>query len=423
MGTDRLEGGFGHVRTMMGSDSNADQLQLTSRLGALAECSALFDAHPEWDTASRRLKYGGLRSVLNDTSRRVDHLGPISWSGDMYVSNVNLQTCWQKGIPLAISTLEAAGIAAPFDEMIEAGGFDILCPFGNNKIVLIDGLTEREEDEILPEDENQHSDISTDALAEDPEPDLEDHATAESYYAEVQQTGSKSIISTSVTVEGVQVDKRSILKAFSDPFSTTTSTDRLKRIQSISKFYTPNTHPPVAIPSSDFGAPSIMRDDPAVTLIRCKDRVFMAIVQINGLTWNGERVPSIPLANQHDSAATLTYQIMKLVPMNATGTSESDWCWTQEYEHKSSTPSHEAPARFVQCINPEVVLSHLIENTRLQGIQSTYTFKSNELRGIAAGMFQQLANELPNLPQASFTDSFPYRSPSGEHLFYNNWLF
>jgi hypothetical protein len=146
----------------------------------------------------------------------------------------------------------------------------------------------------------------------------------------------------------------------------------------------------------------------------------MAIAQINGLTWNGERVPSIPIANQNDSAARVTFQIMKLFPMNATGASESDWYWTQEYEHKSNTSSHEAPARFIQCINPEVVPAHLIEHTTLQGMQSTYTFKSNELRGIAAGMFQQLANELPNIPQASFTDSFPYRSTSGEQLFYNN---
>ncbi|KAF8600334.1 hypothetical protein BDV93DRAFT_404414, partial [Ceratobasidium sp. AG-I] len=130
MGTDRLESGFGHVRTMVGGDSNADQLQLMSRLGALAECSALFDDHPEWDTTSRRLKYGGLRSALSDTSRRVDHLGPVSWSGDTYVSNVNLKTCWQQGLLIATSVLEAAGITVPFDEMIEAKGFDILCPFG-----------------------------------------------------------------------------------------------------------------------------------------------------------------------------------------------------------------------------------------------------------------------------------------------------
>lgn len=416
MGTDRLESGFGHVRTMVGGDSNADQLQLTSRLGALAECSALFDDHPEWDSTSRRLKYGGLRSVLNDTSRRVDHLGTASWSGDTYVSNVNLRTCWQQGMLIATSTLESAGITAPFDNMTEAGGFDILCPFGDNKIVLIDGLKDHEEDEVLPEEEELHSNITTEAPTADLQPDLEDHAMAESYYASVQEAGAEPIISTTVNVEGVQVDKRSILKAFSDPFSTVTSTDRLKRIQSISKFQTFTSPANAAIPSSDFGAPSILRDDPAVTLVRCNNRVFVSIVHINGLTWNGERVASIPLSNQEDSSAQVTYQIMRLCPTSATIANMSDWYWTQEYEHKSGLPSHEIPARFVQCINPEIVPLNSIENTTLQGIQSTYIFKSADLQGIAAGMFQQLANELPNLPQASFTDSFPYRSQSGKHL-------
>src|SRR5262249_52909817 len=117
VGTDRLESGFGHVRTMIGGDSNADQLQLTSRLSALAECSILFNAHPEWDKTPRRLEYGGLNAALNDSSRQIDHLGLHSWSGDTLVSNVNLQTCWQKGMLLASETLRVAGIATPFDDM------------------------------------------------------------------------------------------------------------------------------------------------------------------------------------------------------------------------------------------------------------------------------------------------------------------
>lgn len=49
LGTNRLEAGFGHVRTMVGGDSNADQLQLASRLSASAECAALFESHKDWN--------------------------------------------------------------------------------------------------------------------------------------------------------------------------------------------------------------------------------------------------------------------------------------------------------------------------------------------------------------------------------------
>ena len=379
MGTDRLETGFGHVRTMIGGDSNADQLQLTSRLGALAECSALFEKHPEWDTSSRRLKYGGLKAVVNDTSRRVDHLGPVSWSGDTYVSNVNLETCWQQGMIRATGTLEEAGIAAPFHQMISDGGFDILCPFGNNKIVLIDGLTENEEDEVLLDDEAEIVRASTDTTFEQLQPDLEDHAIAESYYASAQDGNPVRLVSTLVYVDGVQVDKRSILKAFSDPYSFATSTDCLKRIQSIPKFQAFASQSSAGIPASDFGTPSLLRDDPAVTLVRCKNRVFLAVVQINGLTWNAERVVGIPLASLSDSSGRVSYQIMKLLSIKPVEGTESDWYWAQDYERASGSPSYEVPARYIQCINPEIVTGQLIESANLQGLQSTYTFSSTNL--------------------------------------------
>ncbi|KAF8598089.1 hypothetical protein BDV93DRAFT_451701, partial [Ceratobasidium sp. AG-I] len=108
LGTDRLETGFGHVRTMAGGDSNVDQLQLTSRLSASSECTNLFESHKDWNTPARRLKYNGLRAVLDSQSRRVDHLGPSSWTGDTLVANVNLQTCWQTGKRHAIDALKKA---------------------------------------------------------------------------------------------------------------------------------------------------------------------------------------------------------------------------------------------------------------------------------------------------------------------------
>ncbi|KAF8601235.1 hypothetical protein BDV93DRAFT_585605, partial [Ceratobasidium sp. AG-I] len=130
LGTDRLEAGFGHVRTMTGSDSNVDQLQLTSRLSASSECAKLLESHKDWNPPSRRLKYTGLRGVLGSPSRYVDHLGPSSWTGDTLVANVNLQTCWQVGKRHAIEKLKKAQVSVPFEEMIRDGGFDIMCPFG-----------------------------------------------------------------------------------------------------------------------------------------------------------------------------------------------------------------------------------------------------------------------------------------------------
>ena len=82
-----------------------------------------------------------------------------------------------------------AGWVAPFNEMESAGGFDMFCPFGKKRMVLMDGLIDGERNEDDEEaDVRQHqlgvpSDeqlpvSSADNIVLD-EPDLEDMATEE----------------------------------------------------------------------------------------------------------------------------------------------------------------------------------------------------------------------------------------------------
>ena len=46
--TDALEEVFGKVRTMVGNDTNADELQLANRIDGVCECARILAAHPEW---------------------------------------------------------------------------------------------------------------------------------------------------------------------------------------------------------------------------------------------------------------------------------------------------------------------------------------------------------------------------------------
>lgn len=54
LGTDRLEGLFALVRCAVGSDSNVDILQLSSRATGLTQIAAILAIHPEWDHGGPR---------------------------------------------------------------------------------------------------------------------------------------------------------------------------------------------------------------------------------------------------------------------------------------------------------------------------------------------------------------------------------
>lgn len=48
LGSDGLEKVFGKVRSMVGNDTNADQLQLTNRIDGAVQCVKILEIHPEW---------------------------------------------------------------------------------------------------------------------------------------------------------------------------------------------------------------------------------------------------------------------------------------------------------------------------------------------------------------------------------------
>ena len=68
-----------------------------------------------------------------------NHINPKSWKGDVCVCNVVLLACWSSGHHSAELALQEAQLSLPFDRMIQAGGHDILSPFRQSKMMLVDG--------------------------------------------------------------------------------------------------------------------------------------------------------------------------------------------------------------------------------------------------------------------------------------------
>jgi hypothetical protein len=81
-GTDPVELSFGRVRTMTGSDSNADMYQLGSRLNAAMQCDNILAEHPDWTRGPRRLRMPVWEDTAGDVSAKIDHISPHSWEGD-----------------------------------------------------------------------------------------------------------------------------------------------------------------------------------------------------------------------------------------------------------------------------------------------------------------------------------------------------
>ncbi|KAE9387736.1 hypothetical protein BT96DRAFT_837295, partial [Gymnopus androsaceus JB14] len=134
LGTDGLEKVFGMVRSMIGNDSNADQLQLTNRIDGAVQCVNILEKHPEWGGESRCLNVKSISEVKDSKiSSKYDHINPITWQGDVLVQNVVLMICWKKGHEIAEQQLQKAEIEPPFERMELKGGVQYPLPLRKRK--------------------------------------------------------------------------------------------------------------------------------------------------------------------------------------------------------------------------------------------------------------------------------------------------
>lgn len=430
LGTDSLEKLFGIVRTMIGNDVNADQLQLASRLGSASLCAQLLQLHPEWDKGPNRLK---LRPMEAGTvSRTYDHITPSLWTGDLNVSNVSLRACWQRGATIASEELASCGITDSFRQMHQ-NGLDMLCPFHPERTVLLQGLTagEREEDEeerdlpiVLEADtsttenttgRSEGIDLDSEVTAEELEPDLEDVINSDPSSSLPDEAGGNHYDAFIETAPGKKQHKGTILKIYSAALSVKDSKDRLKRVCGLSAFNNPSRTSPDMPNINDDHAPIITIEDPIATLVRSNGHVWLALGIVVEAKVNGTRVSSLPTSLAFEHNVRLRAQIMKIKPIDNSdsgGDDEEQWEWTGSYETLTGqTSSRELDGRFVETINPSTAFS---TQPGRQDDQ-TYRIASSTLRFVASMLFERVRenSETNQLPTVTLSQTFPYRSAKG----------
>jgi hypothetical protein len=412
LGTDGLEKVFGKVRTMVGNDTNTDVLQLANRIDGAVKCVNILEHHPEWGGDARRLKVKPLNDKESEITSKYDHLNPSAFTGDLRVSSVVLLGSWNEGRRLAEEELRSFGINPPFSRMETEDGYDMLCPFGNGKIVLVGGLESGERDEteeerddptVIPSTDPQPPDVLDNVALQ---PDLDDLAATADVSMNIADKAPSAYVSVDPTSKPIH--KSSILRLYSSPLTINESRDRLKRVRGYSRYNEVKSDAIQATAPGGKSEDTLDVQDPAFVLVQCDKNLFLAVIQVLGIRRDGKEVSSIPSRFLTEPSTRVHGQVMKLCPIDfqtEKGPDDPDWEWNGNFEMAGVL--RDLYGRFITQVDPQLQQA---SRGRNKG-EDTYVFKTSELRAIAAVMYERLAKE--SLPKVTITDSFPYRTENG----------
>lgn len=386
LGTDGLEKVFGKVRTMIGNDCNADLLQLSNRIDGAVQCVKILELHPEWGGHARRLNLKTLVEQGECISREMDHLNPRTWRGDTHYRNTVHFSCQRIGEEWAERDLTEAGIDVPFEYMKATGGFSDLCPLGGGRVILKDGKIsddeQEEEEEVLSSTTTTTATASADTLA--PSHDLDDLSALNA--AQDDKTGRPKY-EPRVRLDADDEDgthKGTVLRVISSDLGVSLSKDRLKRVRDSSQYDEPKLPASVNAALSQADGEILAVEDPVVTLLRCDDLVFVAVVAINQIYYDNSPVQHLPASHAHEPNVRFRARIMTLVSTDSSHQPiSSDWQWNHRFELGHDI--QDLDGALVLLINPETSEGVFPGADRTD----TYSFRSEELRTMGALLFSQ----------------------------------
>ena len=404
-GTDRLEELFGILRTMVGNDANLDVLQLVSRLAGTTEVSNILAKYPHWDRSPRRLKLSALTRESKEIPDSADHIKPGSWHGNVKVKDVSLQTSWNRGRRMVEEECEIVKLV--LQELDQTDGVDILSPFGS---LLFETLTEEDiEDDVSLESPTPSPTITPAGN----ETDSQLRIDVEIALGKLDSTNviatampAQRLIDAKVLIQGKEVNKARALSRFNKTWNRkhTGSTDRLKRVQDISRFVEDKSigGQSSALPAED--SETLILYDPIVTLIRVESQFWLCLGEVNAMRIDGQPVSYINFDMLGEDTVTVSYQMLGLRPATLDDDPEGihDWRTCSMGEH-----SFTVPGRLILSINPAMSKNH---------VQIPfYLLQSSVLVALTASLFQTLTvSNLKEVPTFAPTNEYPYREGSGE---------
>ncbi|KAJ7336224.1 hypothetical protein DFH08DRAFT_813457 [Mycena albidolilacea] len=395
LGTDRLEVLFGILRTMVGSNTNVDLLQLALHITGTTEVSTILALFPHWDTAPRCLKLPVLSENDIEIEQKQDHITPSSWTGDVAVKNINLRTAWIMGrkniegeFPALTSVLKELS-----DKCTSGEKIDILQPFG--KDIVHAERTADDVDDSVEDYQEASVDPSTSNSDPPPEPFTEDA---------VVEDDPEQKHSPMFTLGGKEVYKgrwlNQLFRDYKNPQAG--SQDRLKRVANLPQYMVQmdTTYSFVIRSDEDPMGTQITLDIPIVTFVECKDKFFVCIGEVTGIIHNYEHHTSLSIDLLGEPSTSITFRLLHIHPalQEADETGKNDWIWEKDRGKTFTTPR-----RFTELINPDINVT--------KGQSARLLFNSQDILAIGAMIFGHItAADGPKIASILQSAHFPYQN-------------
>ncbi|KAK2463010.1 hypothetical protein APHAL10511_004967 [Amanita phalloides] len=378
-GTNRLEGTFGVTRTMSGMDHNCDIYQLANRLMNISE---------------------SIDDENGDISGKIDHINPALWKGDVCVSNVLLITSWNLGRQRVEQEFETLGLPQALHALESWHDVDMAFLFGGGFRLWEDDLEEGEEGDCENDmAQDQITDVSSNSLAEviSGDMDLEDHMAT--------QACNKH--SPFIELNGKKIHKAKVLREFFKYSMSPGSTDRLKHVAGLSCFSISTTGSSTTVLGHDesvLGNNCLCIGDPAVTLIRSSNHIFLTVIHVSQILIDSCTTFKTPVNMLVEPIVEVQFQILCLSKLALDSQSADDelrppydWTWNSQYIEVLA----KTRGAFIQPVSPCI-------STKTLG-KPTYLFKMSELCVLALSLFSSIPHDQHSiLPVIKQQDSFPY---------------
>jgi hypothetical protein len=389
---------------MVGNDANLDILQLISRLAGTTEISNILARYPHWDRTPRRLKLYAISRESKSIPDSADHIKPAAWRGNVEVKDVSLQTSWNRG--RRIVKEECGSLEHVLQELDQLDNVDILSPFGTLLVkvpLAADDIDDSLEFPSFPE--GVPTAVSGNGNADSDETrmrvEVED---ALGELADVTQGGPKELaFEGKIRIQGVEVSKARALSRFNRLRKHTGSTDRLKRVQDMSRFVENKSNDQTTGPPTD-DSETVVISDPIATLIRVEDKFWLCLGEVNAIRIDGQSVGHVSFDMLTEAAVIVSYQMLGLRPATLDDDPEG---WHDWRTYTIGEQSFTVPGQLIQSINPTISKTH----NRFP----FYLLQSSVLVALTASLFQTLAiSNLKKVPNLTSTKEYPYREGSGE---------
>lgn len=402
LGTDRLENLFGCLRTMVGNDANVDNLQLGTRLTGTTESASILALHPEWDKTPRRLHLPLVSQDMTIIPDSADHISPRSWRASQSLHSVTPPTAWIKGRRrLEAKYLFACDILRAVDATPNSS---LLAPFGTLLVHanLNDDTEDLSHDNVLhglaPEAmDNTNSPLDS-PITGDGMCELENAATALEWVPE-DHTFSNVV---ELADNSGAIDKCRALSLMFKYSTSTSSTDRLRRVQQQARFL-PFEHDNVPDNTSPEDHDILLVNHPIASLLSCEDQLFLCIGEIIAIHMGAKSIDHLPLDVLHEDTIWVTFQVYSLVCTSPDDNSppENDW-----HTHEHLPMKFKVPGTLVQPINPCVATP--------PSCSPFYLFDMGTLLSLTSSLRDRLTNPyLKLVPNTVRSHLFPYRKRSG----------